>query len=195
MRIIIDGFGKSIAKRDNQIVIKENGKEKDYFLVKDISQIVITGKGSITFDACRLLAQNDVDLIAINWKGYLDYRLTPPEKKKVNIKKEQYLALSDKRSGILAKGFIKAKIENQKATFGTLAKSRNNDELLLKQRDKISKLSKKLDEIPNTKIDNIRGKIFGVEGQASVEYWKGIKHTVDDYWGFDARSKGKQKTL
>ena len=49
MKLIIDGFGKSVAKRDNQIVVKENGKEKDFFLAKDISQILLTGKGSITF--------------------------------------------------------------------------------------------------------------------------------------------------
>ncbi|MDR1820385.1 MAG: CRISPR-associated endonuclease Cas1 [Methanobrevibacter sp.] len=189
MRIIVDGFGKSVTKRDNQIIIKENGKEKDYFLVKDISQVIITGKGSITFDACRLLAQNDVDLIAINWKGYLDYRLTPPEKKNVNVKREQYLSLLDKRSGILAKRFIKAKIENQKATLGTLAKSRGNDKKLLEQRDKLSNLLNKLNEISNSKSDIIRSKIFGVEGQASVEYWNGIKYIIDDYWGFYNRSK------
>jgi CRISPR-associated protein Cas1 len=193
MRIIIDGFGKSIAKRDNQIVIKEDGREKDYFLVKNLSQVVITGKGSITFDACRLLAQNDVDLIAINWKGYVDYRLSPPEKKNVNIKKEQYLALSDERSGILAKGFIKAKIENQKATLGTLAKSRDNNKFLLKQRDKLSGLLNKLDDIPDDRIDNVRGRIFGVEGQASVEYWSGIRYIVDDFWGFNGRSKRRAK--
>ena len=26
MKLVVDGFGKSVAKRDNQIVIKENGK-------------------------------------------------------------------------------------------------------------------------------------------------------------------------
>ena len=31
MKLVVDGFGKSVAKRDNQIVIKENGKEVDYF--------------------------------------------------------------------------------------------------------------------------------------------------------------------
>ena len=25
MKLVVDGFGKSVAKRDNQIVIKENG--------------------------------------------------------------------------------------------------------------------------------------------------------------------------
>lgn len=61
MRIIVDGYGKTVAKRDNQIVIKENGKEEDYFVIDDISQILITGKGSITFDALALLGEHEVD--------------------------------------------------------------------------------------------------------------------------------------
>jgi len=187
MRIFIEGFGKSISKRDNQIVIKEKGKEIDYFLAKDLTQIVISGKGSITFDALRLLAENDVDCIDIDWKGRLDYRLSPVEKKNVFIKKEQYYSLSDKRSGILAKAFIKAKIENQKATLGTLAKSRNND-ILSTQRDKLKEFSHKIDEIPDKPAEDIRGSIFGVEGQASIEYWKGFKSVLDEKFGFESRS-------
>jgi len=187
MRIFIDGFGKSISKRDNQIVIKEKGKEIDYFLAKDLTQIVITGKGSITFDALRLLAKNDVDCIDIDWKGELDYRLSSPEKKNVFVRKEQYGALHDKRSGILAKAFIKAKIENQKATLGTLAKSRENESLIA-QREKIAELSSKIDEIPDKAVDKIRGTIFGIEGQASIEYWKGFASVIDEKFGFLNRS-------
>lgn len=73
MRIIVDGYGKTVAKRDNQIVIKENGKEEDYFVIDEISQILITGKGSITFDALALLAEYEVDCVSINWKGHVDY--------------------------------------------------------------------------------------------------------------------------
>ena len=72
MRLIIDGFNKSITKRDNQIVIKEEGKEVDCFLPKDLKQIIILGKGAITFDAIALLAESDVDLIAIDWRGISD---------------------------------------------------------------------------------------------------------------------------
>ena len=138
MKLVVDGFGKSVAKRDNQIVIKENGKEVDYFRAEDVSQILLTGKGSITFDALTLLANHDIDCVSINWKGYVDYRLTPPEKKNVIVKKEQFFALADKRSGQIAKAFINAKIENQKAVLGTLAKSRSNDEFLTAQRDKLN---------------------------------------------------------
>jgi len=187
MRLYIDGFGKTIAKRDNQIVIKEKSEEINYYLVEDLTQIVIMGKGAITFDALRLLAENDVDCVDLDWKGMLDYRLSPPEKKNVFIKKEQYSSLSDKRSGILAKAFIKSKIKNQKATLGTLAKSRNND-ILMEQRDKLSKYSSKIDEIPDTHVDAIRGKIFGVEGKAAREYWIGFESTIDEKFGFKSRT-------
>ena len=81
MRIIVDGYGKTVAKRDNQIVIKENGKEEDYFVIDEISQILITGKGSITFDALALLGEHEVDCVSINWKGHVDYMLYAPFRK------------------------------------------------------------------------------------------------------------------
>jgi len=187
MKLVVDGFGKSISKRDNQIVIKENGKEKDFFLAKNLSQILIIGKGSITFDAMKLLAEENVDCLSINWKGDVDYRLSPAEIKNANIKKEQYYSLNDKRSGHLAKSFIKAKIENQKATLGTLAKSREDD-YLKSQRDKISIFSSKIDSVANLPSENIKNTIFGIEGQASIEYWEGIKHVLNGELGFTSRS-------
>lgn len=165
MKLVVDGFGKSVAKRDNQIVIKENGKEVDYFRAEDVSQILLTGKGSITFDALTLLANHDIDCVSINWKGYVDYRLTPPEKKNVIVKKEQFFALADKRSGQIAKAFINAKIENQKAVLGTLAKSRSNDEFLTAQRDKLNYYLDKLDGLKKDTSDNLRSKALLDIGQ------------------------------
>ena len=188
MKLVIDGFGKSVAKRDNQIVIKENGKEKDYFLAKDISQILITGKGSITFDALCLLAQYDIDCVSIDWKGYVNYRLSVPDRKNAIVKKEQYFALMDSRSGFLAKAFIIAKIENQKAVLGTLAKSRDDNEFLLNQRDKLSVSLGKLSKMYNKTSDSLRNRIMGIEGQASVEYWSGFADVLDDKWNFKSRS-------
>ena len=96
MRLIIDGFNKSITKRDNQIVIKEDGKEIDYFLASDLKQIIILGKGAITFDAIALLADTEVDLIAIDWKGNIKYRLASKDHNNVQIRKQQYLSQNDK---------------------------------------------------------------------------------------------------
>lgn len=193
MRLIIDGFNKSITKRDNQIVIKENGREIDYYLAKDLKQIIILGKGAITFDAIALLAEADVDLIAINWRGEIRYRLASKEHNNVQIRKQQYQSLNDSRSGYLAKKFIESKIKNQKATIATLSKSRGGVEFLDFQKKKLDNLVTALLEIKNRPSEKIRNEIFGIEGMASQEYWQGFRYVVGDDFDFKNRSgKGAQ---
>ena len=123
-----------------------------------------------------------------NWKGHVDYMLYAPYRKNAIVRKEQYFALADERSGHLAKAFIKAKIENQKALLGTLAKSREDNDVIIKQRYKLSNLLQKLEESPDGKSDDVRSSIMGIEGQASAEYWTALSDVVDDKWGFSNRS-------
>lgn len=188
MRIIIDGFNKTINKRDNQIVIKENGKEIDYFLPKDLKQIIILGKGTITFDAIALLADANVDLIAVDWRGNIRYRLASKEHNNVQIRKQQYFSLNDTRSGYLAKKFIESKIRNQKATIGTLSRSRGGVEYLDIQKEKLNNLLNALLEIKNKPSEKIRSEIFGIEGMASHEYWQGFRYVINDDYDFLKRS-------
>ena len=196
MRLIIDGFNKSITKRDNQIVVKEDGKEVDYFLPKDLKQIIILGKGAITFDAIALLAENDVDLIAIDWKGNIKYRLASKDHNNVQIRKQQYQSLNDSRSGYLAKKFIESKIKNQKATLGALSRARGGVEYLEQQKNKLNNLAKALNDIKNRPSDKIRSEIFGIEGMASQEYWSGFRYVVNDDFNFSNRSgRGARDTV
>lgn len=188
MRLIIDGFNKSISKRDNQILIKEDGTEVDYFLPKDLKQIIILGKGAVTFDAISLLAEANVDLIAIDWRGNIKYRLASKEHNNVQIKKQQYFSLNDSRSGYLAKKFIESKIKNQKATLGSLSRSRGGIEFLETQKSKLDNLSKAIKDIKNRPSERIRSEIFGIEGLASQEYWQGFRYIIGDDLDFINRS-------
>ena len=188
MRLIIDGFNKSVTKRDNQIVIKEDGKEVDYFLPKDLKQIIILGKGAITFDAISLLADSDVDLIAVDWKGNIKYRLSSNEHNNVQIRKQQYFSLNDIRSGYLAKKFIESKIRNQKATIASLSRARGGVRFLDLQKDKLNNLVQAVLDIKNKPSDKIRSEIFGIEGIASHEYWQGFKFVISDEYNFLNRS-------
>ena len=135
LKLIIDGFGKTVAKRDNQIVIKENGKEKDFFLANEISQILFTGKGSITFDALSLLAEHDVFCASIDWKGHVDYTLSAPDRKNAIVKKEQYFALMDSRSGHLAKSLFWQKSKTKRQFLELLqSQERMNNYCLSKEK-------------------------------------------------------------
>lgn len=188
MRLIIDGFNKSITKRDNQIVIKKEGKEVDYFLPKDLKQIIILGKGAITFDAIALLAESDVDLIAIDWRGNIRYRLASKDHNNVQIRKQQYQSLNDSRSGYLAKKFIESKIKNQKATLGALSRARGGVEFLELQKNKLGNLVNAIYDIKNRPSERIRSEIFGIEGMASQEYWSGFRYVLSDDLNFLNRS-------
>ena len=122
-----------------------------------------------------MLAENDVYCASIDWKGHVDYTLSSPDRKNAIVKKEQYFALMDSRNGYRAKSFVIAKIENQKAVLGTLVKSRDDNEYLINQRDKLSESLEKLSKIYNKTADSLRNKIMGIEGQASAEYWQALQ--------------------
>ena len=188
MRLIIDGFGKSVSRRDNQIVIRENGDEVDYFLAENLKQIIINGKGAITFDAIEILSDNNVDVIAIDWRGNIKYRLSSMEHNNVEIRKQQYYAINDERSGYLAKKFIESKIKNQKSTLTTLSRSRGGEDYILKQRDKLNNLLRAFNDIPLKPSSKIRSDIFGIEGVASHEYWLAFRHVINEEFGFFKRS-------
>lgn len=193
MRLVIDGFGKFVGKRDNQIVVKQNGHEIDYFLAEELTQIIITGKGSVGFDAMKLMALHEVDLVVLNWKGDIIYRLSPPELRNVASRREQYEAYNDNRGGHISREFIAAKMENQRGVLRSLAKSRekSNSELsefLLQKRENISFNLKKLKKLDDRPIESLRGIIMGLEGHSSVEYWRGINDVIDPDYNFKKRS-------
>jgi CRISPR-associated protein Cas1 len=132
-------------------------------------------------------------LILIDWKGEVVCRLSSPEMRTVVTRREQYMAYKDTRSGYLAKAFVLAKMRNQKALLGTLAKNRKETnaevvENIIHFRDVIDGLITKIEDYQPASIDNSRLTMLGLEGSASSAYWDGIKAAVPDELKFDERS-------
>ena len=94
MKLIIEGYNKSIHKKDNQIVIHEKDEILDSIKASKINDITIVGKGYVTFDALNLMVENNIKLISINPRGDLTYTLESPDWRNVYLKKE---AISIKR--------------------------------------------------------------------------------------------------
>lgn len=192
-RLVVDGYGKYVGKRGNQIVVKEHGKVLHYVIAEKLRQVIITGGGSIGFDTINLLAENGVDLIVIDWKGNVTARLSSPEMRTVSTRREQYYAYNDKRSCHLAKSFIRAKAKNQHAVLGTLAKTRKETnpesaELLIRMRDEISNKIPMIEQMRTSKVDDIRETIMGIEGSCSNLYWNGISSIISEDFQFKGRS-------
>lgn len=192
-RLVVDGYGKFVGQQSNRIVVKEKGRILHHERAEDLRQVVISGSGSISFDAMELLGSLGVDLIVINWKGEVTARLASRDMRTVQTRRDQYYAFRENRSGILAQQFILAKMKNQYATLGTLAKSRKDtsqdvaDELINK-RESVSEFIKKVESLEIKPIDHIRNSLMGLEGIASTHYWEGIGAIIPEEFKFNCRS-------
>ncbi len=192
-RLVVDGFGKFVGKRENQIVIKENGKELTYALAQELKQVVISGSGSISTDALALLAENCVDVIFINRRGEVSMRLSSPEMRTVQTRKEQYYAFKDWRSGHLAKNFVIGKLKNQMSSIYSWAKNRTDSDkitadMLLNKRDEIENSIERIDALKDDKIDNLRESLMGHEGMAATHYWTAFSLLIPEKFSFKERS-------
>ncbi len=189
MKLVIDGYDKSIHKKDNQIVIHQKDEIVDSIKADSITDITIIGKGYVTFDALNIMAQNNIKLIAINPRGQLTYILESPDWRNVKLKKEQYKLSENKKGLIISRELIKSKMKNQKATLTTLNKNKQLKSVF-NHRLRIDECINQLDDL-NLAGDNgnVRMKIMGLEGKASNEYWEGVKYFVSSEIGFNSRTK------
>lgn len=189
MKLVIDGYNKSIHKKDNLIVIHENDEIIDMIKASEINDITVVGKGYVTFDALNLMARNNIKLIAINPRGQINYILESPNLRNVKLKKQQY-KLSENRMGLeVSKKLILSKMKNQKATLTTLNKNKQLKQVY-SHRLKINECITQLEGL-NLTNDNerIRMTIMGLEGKASNEYWSGVKYFIPSEIDFRFRTK------
>lgn len=168
MKLIIDGYNKTLRKKDNQIVVMEKDNEIYRISANKVSDITIMAKGHITFDALNLMARNNIKLISINYFGQINYILESPNQENVNLKKIQYQASENYKGLLISKEFIKSKMKNQKSTIKTLNKNKKIKEVKIIE----NKIKQNIKDFKNFKItlnDNIftsKNKIMGFEGIA-----------------------------
>ena len=187
MKIVIDGYNKSIHKKDNQIVIHEKDEILDSIKASKINDITIVGKGYVTFDALDLMAENNIKLISINPRGELTYTLESPDWRNAVLKKKQY-QLSENKTGLkISRELIKSKIKNQKGVLKTLNKKKQLKRVA-NTRLKMDEYIKQLNDL-NLNDKNIKLQIMGIEGKASNDYWMSVKYFIPKEIGFVKRTK------
>lgn len=187
MKLIIEGYNKSIHKKDNQIVIHEKDEIIDSIRASKIDDITIIGKGHVTFDALDLMAEYNIKLISVNTRGELTYTLESPDWKNVYLKKQQYKLSENKMGLLIGRELIKSKIKNQKGTLKTLNKNKRLN-WVSNVRLKMDEYVKQLDNL-NLNENNVKMQIMGIEGKASNDYWNCVKHFIPKDIGFDFRTK------
>ncbi len=192
-RLVVDGYGKFIRRTGNQILVTEEGQIKHRVLAEELRQVVISGRGGISFDAMELLSEYGVDLVVLDWRGEVTSRLSSSLMRTVQTRRQQYAAYDDERGCVLAREFIVAKMRNQYAVLGTLAKARSDSspdaaKALMGKREDLAGQIKDVQGIPVAPIGEVRDRLMGFEGLASKTYWEGLANVVPSEFGFPGRT-------
>lgn len=193
MRLVVDGFGKFLGRKGETLVVKEEGKTLQRVQPQELEQVVISGKGTISTDALWLLAEHGVDVLLVDFKGEVKARLSPPEMRTVNTRRQQYQAYYDRRGVEMAKAIVEAKIKNQAAVMGTLAKKRRDTDpelasLLYQNREEMEKIAGEVSSVKGDSVDTVRIWLMNLEGKAASLYWRALGEVFGKEWGFLGRS-------
>ena len=192
MRLVVDGFGKFLGRKGETIIVREEGRTVARLQPRELEQVVISGKGSVSTDALALLAEHGVDVLLVDLRGNVQARLSPPEMRTVNTRRQQYYAYLDERGATVAKAVIEAKLKNQAAVLGTLAKKRRDTdtktaEVLYGAAQHIRALVGEIAEIKGKSVEEVRLELMNVEGRAAQAYWDALGRILCSL-GFGGRS-------
>ena len=192
-RLAIDGYGRFLGTELDQIVVKEKRKIIERKNPRALRQIVFSGKGSISSEAIRLLGKHGVDVLFLDFDGSVIARISPPMLKTVAVRKEQYYAYKDERGTVLSREFVSAKMRNQIAVLGSLAKRRKETDpdisaTLVSAKNSIRVYLHDVEGISGSCIDDVRDTIQGLEGSASREYWGALSEVFPSDFKFQGRS-------
>lgn len=172
-----------LKKQDERLkVVYQKETIKDVKLL-DITQIVISGRVTVTPEVFNELSQRKIGLYYLNEYGRYQTRLEPPCSKNILLRIAQYKANfdNDMKSSI-ARAFVKGKLSNYRMSL--LQLQRETDFDLSSSINNIKQFIKKIDDI--TDIDKIRG----YEGAGSAEYFKHFsKFIKNEEFKFNKREK------
>lgn len=192
MRLVIDGFGKFLGQKGETLVVKENGKMVARVHPRELEQVIISGKGAVSTDALRVLAEHGVDVLIVDFRGDVKARLSAPLMRTVSTRREQYHASRDRRGVVVARAIVSSKIKNQVAVLSTLAKRRldtnpEQAERLYQAAGEMRPLIEEVERVEGPSVERVREVLTNLEGRAAGFYWEALGELFRG-WGFRGRS-------
>ena len=126
MRVVINDYGAYIRKRGNRFLICSKEKEEEYSSDK-VSQILILRNSAISSEAIELAMSKNIDIVFLSSKGEPYARIYPCKLGgTVLTRRNQVEAYFSDKGVMLAKCFVRSKIENMGNFLISLGKSRKN---------------------------------------------------------------------
>ncbi|OGF68306.1 MAG: CRISPR-associated endonuclease Cas1 [Candidatus Fischerbacteria bacterium RBG_13_37_8] len=202
-QLIVDTYGVFVSKHSERVRVKSEGKIIEEIPLIHLESILITSRGvSISSDVVEICADRGIDIVFLSGTGEVYGRLGSPMLiGTVKTRREQLMALTDKRGLVLGKAFASGKINNQRNLlkyFSRYRKTTNKDlyEVMENTCKKLESHDKELAILDADTIDQVRENLLNIEGRAASLYWQTIKEMLGDEIGWKGReTRGAQDPI
>jgi len=192
--VFVEGFGVSVGKRSERLVVKRKGEvvfERPFFDVERV--IVATGGATISAAAIQECVKHGIPMEFLSFSGAPYASLVSPNLGgTVRTRREQLLAYEDRRSVELGKAFAVGKLKNSASILKYFAKyrkeaDRRTYDFLYRRVDRIEELVRLVDGVEGGCADEVRGALLNAEGRGAALYWEGVGRLVPAFPGREGR--------
>jgi CRISPR-associated protein Cas1 len=202
-QLIFSGFGLFLSKKSERLIARK-GKDVIYqFPLFRIQEVVVGSKGiTVSSDLLQELCTRGIRLSFLDHSGKPYAMVTSPMlTATVQTRREQILAVTDKRGVEFCKAVVLGKIKNQERLLRYFGKHiKNEDEARFKTIEtavsQLRALWKRVPAIDAASISQGRGTLMGIEGTAGRLYWDAVKEIVSHRIEFFGREhRGAQDAI
>ncbi|MBE0467361.1 MAG: CRISPR-associated endonuclease Cas1 [Candidatus Desulforudis sp.] len=196
MHLVVSDFGCALGKKSERLLVRQKGavlSETPFF---DIKQITISGRGvSLSTDVIQECLEHGIQINFISFSGKPYAKLAAPNLTgTVLTRREQLKAYEDRRGVVLAKSFVEGKLKNQTNVLKYFAKYRRSTDKekyaeIYRKIDEIDRIRGRLSTLDGTRIDDLRGQLFAIEGRGAHHYWEALALIIGDRIEFPGRER------
>lgn len=189
MELVITTFGAYLHRNGEMFVIKAEGKSQEVSSRKVRTIWIATG-ASLSTDAIQMAMDRNIDIVFLDKYGDPFGRVWHGRPGSTTAIRRAQLRLADTEAGVrLALGWMRRKLDNQIEYLTEARKRRTRLSAELTARiDALRATREQLDRLDGP-LDEVRGTLMGLEGQAGRVYWEAINELLPDKFRFAARSR------
>jgi len=193
MNLVLTTFGAYLHRRGEMFEVKI-GEEKKEVSARKVRSILIATAATLSTDAIQLALEKNIDIVFLDKFGDPFGRVWHGRPGSTTAIRREQLRLADTQAGLeLALSWIHRKLDNQ---IGFLEEAR-------KKRTRLSaELTEKLTSLRTVRqqaekvagtLDQTRGSILALEGQAGRTYWQAVNLLLPERYRFESRSRNPAK--
>ncbi|MDY0261384.1 CRISPR-associated endonuclease Cas1 [Syntrophotalea acetylenica] len=181
MIVYVTAQGSQVVREGRHLLVRQEETVYHTLFIHKLEQLVLCGNVTLTPGALNLLLRENVDTVFLRLDGRYKGRLALDEQKNVFLRRRQFQLVDDIAFCMGTAGrIVQGKLLNMVTVLQRIKRTRSSSGAEAAVQG-VRKILARLPEVEG--LDVLRG----MEGQASACYFAGLRHGLDEDFGFRKR--------